>query len=121
MVDGQVAPEFEVSNGLRQGCVLAPTLFHLYVNLVIGQWRERHMEFGVSVLYKYSGGKLVGGRTRRPFIARVSKLQFADDSAAVCTSRESMESAARIIILDDLLKEWGLTLKIKPARLCASR
>ena len=67
------------------------------------------MEFGVSVLYK-CGGKLVGERTRRPFIARVSKLQFADDLAAVGTSRESMESAAHI--LDDLLKEWGLTLSI---------
>ncbi len=29
-VDGQVAPEFEVRNGLRQGCVLAPTLFNTW-------------------------------------------------------------------------------------------
>ena len=36
-VDGQVAPEFEVCNGLRQGCVLAPTLFNLYINLVIAK------------------------------------------------------------------------------------
>ena len=84
-VDGQVAPEFEVRNGLRQGCVLAPTLFNLYFNMVIGQWRERCMDFGVSVLYK-CGGRLVGERTRRPFITRVSELQFADDLAAVGTS-----------------------------------
>ena len=25
IIDGHVAPEFEVSNGLRQGCVIAPT------------------------------------------------------------------------------------------------
>ena len=50
--DGQVAPEFEVRNGLRQGCVIAPTLFNLYFNLVFGQWRERYMEFCVSLLYK---------------------------------------------------------------------
>ena len=36
------------------------------------------------------GWKLVGERTRKPFIARVSELQFADDLAAVGTSRESM-------------------------------
>ena len=77
-----------------------PTLFNLYFNLVIGQWRERFMEFGVSVWWK-----LVGERMRKLFIARVSKLQFADDLAAVGTSRESMESAA--YILDDLLTEWG--------------
>ena len=113
-VDGQVAPEFEVRNGLRQGCVLAPTLFNLYFNLVIRQWRERYMEFGVSVLYKCSG-KLVGERTRRPFIDRVSELQFDDDLAAVGTSRESMESA--VCILDDLLREWGLTLSIAKTKL----
>ena len=69
------------------------------------------MEFGVSVLYK-CGGKLVGERTRRPFIATVSELQFADELARV---RESMESAAHI--LDDLLKEWVLTLSIVKTKL----
>ena len=64
-VDGQVAPEFEVCNGLRQGCVLAPTLFNLYINLAIKQWKEKCAEFGVDVLYK-CGRKLVGERTRRP-------------------------------------------------------
>ena len=45
------------------------------------------------------GGKLVGERTRRPCSTRVSELQFADDLAAVGTSRESMAGAVRI--LDD--------------------
>ena len=40
-VNGQVAPEFEVSNGLRQGCVIAPTLFNLYFALVMEQWRSK--------------------------------------------------------------------------------
>ena len=57
----------------------------------------------------------MGEKTRKPFIVRVSKLQFADDLAAVGTSRESMESAA--YILDDLLKEWGLTLSIMKTKL----
>ena len=43
-VEGKVAPDFEVKNGLRQGCVMAPTLFNLYFNLVIRQWRERDAE-----------------------------------------------------------------------------
>ena len=54
-------------------------------------------------------------RTRKLFIARVSKLLFADDVAAVGTSRESMESAA--LILDDFLKEWGLTLSTMNTKL----
>lgn len=43
------------------------------------------------------------------------ELQFADDLAAVGTTRESMERAA--CILQDLLKEWGLTLSIVKTKL----
>ncbi len=42
---------------------------------MIGQWRERCIEFGVNVLYK-CGGKLVGERTRRPLTAKVSELMI---------------------------------------------
>ena len=112
----QVAPEFKVRNGLRQGCVLAPTLFNIYFNQEIGQWREKCLEFGVNVLYKCAE-KLVGERTRRLFSAKISELQFADYLAAVGMGRdsESMESAAQV--LEDLLKEWGLTLSIVKIKL----
>ena len=61
-VDSQVAPDFKVSNGLHQGCVMAPTLLNLYFGLVIEQWRVKCSEFGVDVFYKL-GGKLVGQRS----------------------------------------------------------
>ena len=76
-VDGQTAPEFEVCNGFRQGCVIAPTLFILYFALVMEQWRVKCGEFGVDVWYKY-GGKLVGDRTRRPLTGKITELLFTD-------------------------------------------
>ena len=66
-VDGATTPVIEVNNGLRQGCTTAPSLFNLYFNLVIEQWRRRRQPFGTEVLYK-CGGKLVGERTRRPLL-----------------------------------------------------
>ena len=38
---GGDSASFAVSNGLRQGCVLAPTLFILFFNVVIWCWRQR--------------------------------------------------------------------------------
>ena len=43
-MDGGVAPEFEVCNGLRQGCVLSPSLFNLYFNIALGQWQVKCSE-----------------------------------------------------------------------------
>ena len=113
-VDNASTPEIEVTNGLRQGCTIAPTLFNLYFNLVMDQWRKRVQPFGVEVLYK-CGGKLVGERTRRPVKATVTELQFADDAALVGSSREEIERAAET--LDRVATEWGLTLSLSKTKL----
>ena len=39
-VDDNLTPDFEVCNGLRQGCVIATSLFNLYFKLVISQWKK---------------------------------------------------------------------------------
>ena len=72
------------------------------------------MKFGVSVLCK-CGQNLVEDRMRKPFTARVSELQFANDLTAVSTIRESMENVSHI--LDDYLKEWGMTWSIVKTKL----
>ena len=113
-VDGDVANEFEVCNGLRQGCVVAPTLFNLYFGLVIQQWRAKCSTFGVKILYK-CGGKLVGERSRRLDRCLLTELLFADDAVAVGSDRRSMERAA--VELERIITGWGLTLSIGKTKL----
>ena len=48
----------EVRNGLRQDCVLAPSLFNLYFSAMVAYWRDRCPQAGITVRYK-----LVGDRT----------------------------------------------------------
>ena len=93
-MDGQTTPEFDVCNGLRQGCVTSPTLFNLYFALVMEQWRGKCGEFGVDVQYKY-GRKLVGERKRRPLTGKITELLFVDDAVATGTGRDGMERAAK--------------------------
>ena len=40
-VDGELLEEIKVSNGLRQGCTLAPTLFNIYASIVAERWLDR--------------------------------------------------------------------------------
>ena len=113
-MDGATTPEIEVTNGLRQGCTIAPTLFNLYFNFVIELWRKRSQPFGVEVHYKCAG-KLVEERTRQPLKTTATELQFADDAALVGSSREEIEWAAQT--LDEVASEWGLTLSLPKTKL----
>ena len=87
-VGSTVTDRFEVWNGLRQGCTLAPTLFNIYFSAMVADWRNRSGGAGVSVLYKH-GRKLVGDRTAKFRLSemRVTESQFADDVALYATSR----------------------------------
>ena len=107
-VGGEEAPPFEVRNGLRQGCTIAPTLFILYFEQVIQCWLHRCNAVGIEVLYKI-GGKLVGERTRRPSLVQLNECLFADDAALICTSRSDMFIAAKVF--EEVTKEFGLTLR----------
>ena len=113
-VCGEKSSSFPVTNGLRQGCIIAPTLFILYLDLVIRCWCSRCLAVGVEVQYQI-GGKLVGERTRRPLSFTVSECLFADDAALVCSSREDMFVAAKIF--EEVSTGWGLTLSVPKTKL----
>ena len=81
-VNGKLSDNISVTNGLRQGCTLAPTLFNLYFSFVVADWRARCPDTGVDLLFR-NGRKLVGNRTAKSRLSatRVTESQFADDAA----------------------------------------
>ena len=92
-VGSTITESFEVRNGLRQGCTLAPTLFNIYFSAMVANWHSEYAGAGVSVLYKH-GRKLVDNRTAKSRLSemRVTETQFADDAALYTTSRGIFES-----------------------------
>ena len=106
----------EVTNGLRQGCTMAPTLFNLYFSAMVQCWRDRCPQAGVTVRFKM-GRKLVGDRTAKSRLqeVRVTELQFADDVALYATTREKMEQVAGEFV--KTAAEWGLTVSLEKTKL----
>ena len=107
--------DIEVTNGLRQGCTLAPTLFNLYFSAVVACWRARCPQAGVTVRYRI-GRKLVGDRTAKSKLqeVRVTESQFADDVAIYAATREALEQVAAEFIRT--AANWGLTVSLEKTK-----
>ncbi|BHF67956.1 hypothetical protein SprV_0301098500 [Sparganum proliferum] len=91
--NGAVSEAFAVTNGVKQGCVLAPTLFSLMFSaMMMDAYRDERP--GIRIAYR-TDGQLLNQR-RMQFQSRVStstvhELLFADDCALNTTSEEEMQ------------------------------
>ena len=89
-INGVLSDPFSVSNGLKQGCVLAPFLFNLYFNKVM-QDVLKDFDDGVQVSYKMDGKLFRRSGTRLPMSVSICDLRFADDVMASCHDGVSLQ------------------------------
>nr|VZH96041.1 unnamed protein product [Spirometra erinaceieuropaei] len=91
--NGAVSEAFAVTNGVKQGCVLAPTLFSLMFSaMLMDAYRDERP--GIRIAYRTDGHLL--NHRRMNFQSRVStatvhELLFADDCDLNTTSEEEMQ------------------------------
>ena len=107
-----ITDDIEVTNGLRQGCTLAPTLFNLYFSAMVACWRARCPQAGVIVRYR-AGRKLVGDRTAKSRLqeVRLTESQFADDVAVYAATREMLVEVVGEFVRT--VADWGLTVSLE--------
>ncbi|BHF84969.1 hypothetical protein SprV_1002812400 [Sparganum proliferum] len=92
--NGAVSEAFAVTNGVKQGCVLAPTLFSLMFSAMLMDAYRDERTPGIRIAYRTDGHLL--NQRRMNFQSRVStttvhELLFADDCALNTTSEEEMQ------------------------------
>nr|VZH98192.1 unnamed protein product [Spirometra erinaceieuropaei] len=91
--NGAVSEAFAVTNGVKRGCELAPTLFSLMFSaMLMDAYRDERP--GIRIAYRTDGHLL--NQRRMHFKSRVStttlhELLFADDCALNTTSEEEMQ------------------------------
>ena len=75
---------FEVCVGLRQGCVMSPWLFNMFMDAVMKKVKEEAGDVGVTLRNE-----------RRNIEWKVDWLMFADDSVLLGDSEEKLERLAQ--------------------------
>ena len=81
--NGSLSGSFPISNGVKQGCILAPTLFSIFFSILLREAKE-DLPDGIYIRFRTDGSFF----NLRRFLARtktieelISELLFADDCA----------------------------------------
>ena len=97
LTQGLVGEWFSTSVGVRQGCLLSPTLFNIFL--------ERIM---TEALYDHQGTVSIGGRN-------ITNLRFADDIDGVAGKEEELGSLVKR--LDDTSTKFGMEISAEKTKL----
>ena len=112
-VGWEVSESFSVTNGVKQGCILAPTLFSIFLSAMLDE-AFRDMGDGVCIQSRQSADLFnvthFRAKTKNTRIL-MRELLFADDSALVAHSAEEMQKI--VDAFSDAPNKFGLKIKIK--------
>lgn len=117
--DGATSDAFPVSSGVKQGCVLAPTLFGIFFSMLL-HYAFADCSEGVYIRTR-SDGKLFNiARLRaktKTLKVLIRELLFADDAALASHSEAGLQRL--VDKLSHACKEFGLTISLKKTNILA--
>ena len=117
--DGATSDAFPVRSGVKQGCVLAPTLFGIFFSMLL-QYAFADSSDGVYIRTRADGKLFNIARLRaktKTFEVLIRELLFADDAALASHSEAGLQRL--VDKLSHACKEFGLTISLKKTNILA--
>ena len=116
LCSGSETEPFKVETGVKQGCIIAPTLFAVFIAAII-HLVGHSLPPGVQITYRTDGRLFNLNRFKaKSKISRTSivELQYADDNAIVAHTETELQS-----ILDAFARAYkllGLSINVKKTK-----
>ena len=110
--NGPLSGSFPISNGVKQGCVLAPTLFSIFFSIMLREAKE-DLPDGVYIRFRTEGLfnlRRLLARTKT-IEELITELLFADDCAFLAHAEEALQHIVNRF--SDAAKNFGFTISLK--------
>ena len=113
---GELSDPFPVTNGAKQGCVLAPILFSILFSYILLDTAFKDKDKGVFIQFRTDGGL----QTRTKTLRMVIRDQlYTDDCSLVAHTLEDIQQITNAFAR--AAERFGLTICIKRRRSCTNR
>lgn len=93
MYKGQLSPAIPIKTGVKQGCVLAPTMFSMYLAALLRQIPQNKL-CGIQYSYRTDGSLFNLSRLKtksKTTDSIISEIQYADDNGTPSDSPEKLQ------------------------------
>ena len=94
VLGGTGGEAFEVQTGVKQGCVIAPTLFSIFISAIFHLFQDR-LPDGVEIIYRMDRGLFNLRRLKarsKTSSTSLTELQYADDNCVCATSECQLQA-----------------------------
>ena len=119
--NGEQSDPFSISNGVKQGCVLAPVLFNLFFSCVLRQ-AVGNTDKGVYVRFRYDGSifylRRLSAKTKT-LNSLIQEALFADDCALMAHKPGDLQ--AMLNSFSDASKQFGLSISLEKTEVLFQR
>ena len=111
--NGSLSGSFPIPNSVKQGCVLAPTLFSIFFNIIL---RAAKVELPVSIYICFRTDDSLFNLRRlfahtKTIEELITELLFADDCTLLAQTEEFLQQISNHF--SDTAKNFGLTMRKK--------
>lgn len=97
LINNEAGEFFETTVGVRQGCILSPTLFNLYLEKIMQE-----------ALHKYEPTLSIGGR-------QICNLRFADDIDLMASNETDLQTLTKR--LDNAASQFGMEINTEKSQI----
>ncbi|CAF1113431.1 unnamed protein product [Rotaria magnacalcarata] len=109
-IDYDVSESFAMNTGVRQGCILSPILFNVYIDYIMKQVIQQANVQGVTLSYRL-GDFWLTDRGNGSHKVHLLTLMYADDIVVMCDSPKNLEHFIKVF--ERVTNDFGLSMNIQ--------
>ena len=87
-IEEEISSRFEVTTGVRQGCVMSPVMFNLFMDRIMSETLDKFEGGCIEFAYRTVGGMFINYCVKPDGTHKIKAPMYADDLALGTSSSE---------------------------------